>query len=208
MTGQIAVQTPAKNATFPVELTYQKLDSVTILLRDPLGRKQIKIQTHTHGYELWLLRERKYYSGRGLPTQLLSYPIPAVSVRELHRLLLGLMPCAPPVQLSADSLTCPSDTAGHWIFTLDPEQRLLQSGSLYAASDQPVTQIQYQDYEYETGLSLPATIFLTSPADSVEILIHFSHFSVQFHKFTERSNKPRRIKKFWQLPPRKISSLS
>jgi len=96
LTGEGQVSCDYLNGTIGASFKFyfQSIDSLHLLLSDPLGRQLARLELYGDEYEIHLLRENRLFSGSQLPNWLRQYLPQPLTTANIRNLLLGL-PCNP-----------------------------------------------------------------------------------------------------------------
>ena len=191
--GSAVLNTPTRNSTLPIEIEFRGPDTLLVLVRDPLGRKQALLNIIRDSYELQLLRKRQSYSADELPEEYRQYAFNAIDLPSLRLSLLGLTICNPPTEsrpsrkpvVSDQDLihwNCPVPT-GELHYAIDQKQNRIRTISVLDSAGMLQAEIIFEEYNTESGLVLPSSISIRSGTDQSTLRIQLSHFSAELRKF-------------------------
>jgi len=160
--ARIAIQAPDGDITLTAQLAYSGMDTVTILVKDPLKRQLATLTLTRNDYNLWLQRENRHLSGSELPTHIGDFSIPQLPLKDIAELLIG--------QLDSKNMAFKT--------TYDRLHRLNRI-SLKTNQDLIIT---YKGWNpIEIYYWVPTSVEFISNRD-MKITIHYSQFQIELRK--------------------------
>ncbi len=163
------------------KLNYHTIDSLNILLRDPLGRKVATLNFLGDEYYLQLLRERKFYNGKELPDPYNSMNISRVSFSDLRKILLAI-----PIFNYSEKTLKPGKIVKsvtdngllvNSFFKINSV--ILEKIVIFTEKNEPLTTVFYEKYQVTDGIIMPKSIKIISHDNHFNLDLHFSAYSIK-----------------------------
>lgn len=173
--ARIEIDTPDNNLLLFANISYNNIDTLTIQFKDPLKRKLAKLDVFNDEFNFWLQRKGKYYSGTEWPELPKEYSFPLIPVKDISRILIGLVP------IKSQSASINSSVSYQSAF--DDYKRLIKMNITYKKSKESIV-ISYSRFnQLEDHYWMPTYMKLYRD-QNITIEIHYSQFHLELRKLT------------------------